>query len=139
MRYLKILGQWVLPMFLGALFVLIGFGKFGAPRWETDFLRWGYPPGAHVAVGLVEIAAGLGLMVPRFTFWAAALLAAVMLGAAATHLYWSEPSQVARPIGFLALAVLAGYLRRVEPRSSGVTGGQKIRGVGASPPVVPIG
>lgn len=63
-------------------------------------------------MGVVEIAAGLALMIPRLTFWAAALLVTVMLGAVATHLYWSEPGQLIRPLGFLALVLLAGYLRR---------------------------
>lgn len=41
MKYLKIVGPWIFPSLLGALFVLIGLGKFGAPGWETRFLRWG--------------------------------------------------------------------------------------------------
>ena len=111
MRFLRLLGQWVLPILLGALFVLIGLGKFGAPGWETNFQRWGYPAGSHLVVGVIEMGAGLALMIPRLTSWAAAVLVVVMLGAVATHVYWNEPSQLSRPIGYLALVGLAGYLR----------------------------
>ena len=117
MSRVRIVATWVLQILCGALFVLVGTGKFADPSWSRNFERWGYPPGTYLIVGVVEAAAGLGLLVPRVAPYAAATLMAVMIGAAATHAWYGETRRLTAPLVYLAILALIAWLRR--PRRAG--------------------
>jgi putative oxidoreductase len=71
----------------GVIFVSFGIGKFTDHASEvTSFVHYGVPlAGASVwAVGLVETIGGLMLVLGLFTRWAAAALAADMIGVMVT-------------------------------------------------------
>jgi putative oxidoreductase len=71
----------------GVIFVSFGIGKFTDHASEvTSFIHYGIPlAGASVwAVGLVETIGGLALVLGVFTRWAAAALAADMIGVVVT-------------------------------------------------------
>jgi putative oxidoreductase len=119
MTRLKIVLMWVLQVLCGALFVLNGVAKFAAPSWARNFERWGYPPGAYMVVGIVEAAAGLALLVPRLSMYAALTLMVVMAGAAATHLRFGEMRRLSTPLVYLVLLGIIAWLRR----PAGVGGG----------------
>jgi putative oxidoreductase len=112
MKFIRFFGRWVLPSLFGILFVLIGSGKMRAPGWEENFLRWGFPPGAHIVVGGIEIMAGLALLFPKLSSWAASVLGIVMVGAVGTHLVWGETDRLFTPILYMVLLALVGYARR---------------------------
>jgi putative oxidoreductase len=114
----KIVIAWVLQVLLGALFVLIGTGKFADPSWARKFERWGYPPGSHLVVGVIETAAGVALFLPRLTPYAAAVLMVVMTGAALTHAVHGETQRFTAPVVFLALLGLIAWLRRPRRATS---------------------
>ena len=92
---------WGLAVSLAAVFVLAGASKLrgaSAAAWSKRFEVWGYPAGAHSAVGALEILAGVGLLVPRSRRAAAAVLVAIMIGAAITHLVHGEFPRVIPPL-----------------------------------------
>jgi uncharacterized membrane protein YphA (DoxX/SURF4 family) len=112
MRIAKTIATWTLQILLCALFLMVGTGKFLDPGWARRFARWGYPDGFHLIIGVVEALAGLALLVPRFTAYAAVLLMVVMTGAALTHLTFGETRQFTSPLVFLVLLSLVGWLRK---------------------------
>ena len=106
------IGLWVLQVLLGALFVVLGAGKFADPTWQRNFARWGYPDGFYMVVGVLEALGGLMLFVPRLTSYAAAMLGIIMLGASLTHLVHGEMRRVAPPLVYLAVLAIVGIARR---------------------------
>jgi putative oxidoreductase len=108
--------SWTAAILLAALFVLIGASKLGAPsamRWGARFARWGYPAGTERVVGVLEIAGGIGLLVPKGRRVAGAMLIAIMIGALLTHLLHAEFPRVLPP---LILGVVLAALVAIDSR-----------------------
>jgi len=101
--------SWVLQGLMALAFVAIGIGKFRDPFWVRSFAQWGYPDGFRVVIGCVEAVAGLLLLVPRLTSYAALLLGAVMVGASVTHALAGD--MWARPLPHLAILLLLAWLK----------------------------
>ena len=114
MRMVKLAGTWSLQVLLGVLFVVLGVAKFGDPSWARKFAGWGYPDGFYMVVGVLEIAGGLMVLVPRVASYGALTIATVMVGAALTHLTHGETRRLIGPLIFLALAAAVGWLRRAS-------------------------
>jgi putative oxidoreductase len=115
MRVLRIVGTvalWIVNILAAAAFVAIGLAKFGSPAWAIRFERWGYPDGFYMVIGALEIAGGALLLVPRVSSYAAALLGAILIGAAATHALHDEGPRVAAPLMWLVVVTLVGVARR---------------------------
>ena len=115
MRYVRMagtIGLWALQVLLGALFIMVGTGKFGDPNWERRFARWGYPDGFYMVIGVLEALGGLLLFVPRLTSYAAGMLGIIMIGASLTHFVHGESARVLPPLTFLALLATVGVARR---------------------------
>ena len=72
---------------------------------------------ARLGMGLV---AGLCLFVPRIAGYAGALLVAIMLGAAATHLMHGEVPQMIGTTVFAALSGIIAWVRLPRRRAQGV-------------------
>ena len=114
MRMVKLAGMWSLQVLLGVLFVVLGVAKFNDPSWARKFAGWGYPDGFYMVVGVLEIAGGLMVLVPRVASYGALTIATVMVGAALTHLTHGETRRLIGPLIFLALAAAVGWLRRAS-------------------------
>ena len=113
MRTLKIVGTvalWIVQILAAAAFVAIGLGKFGDPSWARNFARWGYPDGFYMVIGVLEIAGGLLLLVPKVTSYAAALLAVILVAAAVTLQLNHLPMSPA--LAWLGIILLLGVARR---------------------------
>ena len=110
MRRAFAIGIRVLSWALMLLFVAVGAAKFTSPGWATRFAEWGYPDGLRLLVGVVEIVGGAGLLLGPTRQPAGAALMVVMLGAAGTHIVYSEWTRalVAAVLGGLVLLVLRG-------------------------------
>lgn len=122
MRGLKMVGKvalWIVQIFAAAAFVAIGLGKFGSPEWAHKFARWGYPEWFYMVIGSLEAAGGILLLVPALASYAAALLGAILVGAAATLVLHHE-SRVRAPLLWLAVVVVIGWARRRRAWRSGV-------------------
>ncbi len=114
MRIVRLVGMWTLQVLLGGLFVVLGVAKFGDPSWERKFAGWGYPDGFYMAIGVLEIAGGLMVLVPRVASYGALVIATVMVGAALTHLTHAETQRLIGPLMFLAVAAAVAWLRRTS-------------------------
>ena len=98
------------------VFVRAGITKLAGPAasgWAGRLAHWGYPPYARYVIGTFEILGGLGVLIPRCRRSAAVILAALMLGALATHAVYREYPRLLPPLvlGGLAFAVYASRLR----------------------------
>ena len=140
MRVLRIVGTvalWIVDILAAAAFVAIGLAKFGSPAWAIKFERWGYPDGFYMVIGALELAGGVLLLVPRLSSYAAALLGAILIGAAATHALHDEAARVAAPLMWLAVMTLIGVARRRRAwrpaiRPVPVTPGRRSLGAGGA-------
>lgn|ERR1041385_863027 len=104
---------WLPALFLVYVFLRQGFGKFDAQGgWARAFAAWHFPVWFRIAVGAAEIAAGLLLLVRRTAFFGAALIAAIMISAMLTHVYWHRPKAVTNEVFPLALATVVMIGRR---------------------------
>ncbi len=102
--------SWALLALLAAAFTLSSLGKLTGAATQM-FADWGYPAWFATLIGVLELAGGVGLLIPRTTRLAILVLTVVMFGAAYTHLASGEGIQVIRPFVFLAAMWGAWFLR----------------------------
>ena len=107
MKYLKIGGTWILTLLLAAVMVGPGVEKFTKPTWQRMFRTWGYPDGFYLVIGAIEVAGGIGLLIPRTASYSAIVLATVMVGASATQVLRGGRNGVGEVVFALLLATLA--------------------------------
>jgi hypothetical protein len=103
-----ILGVLPMPMLISSAIV-----KFIQPKFMIDdWLKTGWPQGAAVPLGVIELTCSILYLIPRTAMLGAILLTGYMGGAIAHHVRLSEPFyiQAALPV----LLWLGLYLR--EPR-----------------------
>ena len=108
---------WVCAIFLAVAFVFVGILKLEDPsaiRWTERFVNWGYPANTQYVVGVLEILAGLGLLIPKWRRAAAAILVALMIGALGTHAVHAEFPRLIPPLVLGGLAFLM-YSARPRP------------------------
>jgi putative oxidoreductase len=110
MTKLKIAALWAIQALMALVMVGPGVQKFTSPVWQRMFRVWGYPDHFHLVIGAIEVAAGLGLLVPRIATPSAVVLMGVMLGAAATR--WSNGGSAVGELVFFALLGVIAYARR---------------------------
>lgn len=100
---------WAGAIVLAVAFVAVGILKLvgvSAIRWGERFEQWGYPANTHYVVGLLEVLAGLGLLIPDWRRAASLTLIVLMVGALGTHLVNAELARVVPPLVLGGLAVL---------------------------------
>lgn len=117
---------WILQGTLAAIFLIAGIKKVIQPKaklaikmgWVDDF-----DARSVKTIGLLEILAGLGLIVPGvvqvaplLTAWAAIGLVVLMIGAAVTHARRKERLMIV-PTLILATLAAVSALARVGPYS----------------------
>lgn len=90
MQILRKIAIWTVFILLGLFYILMGIMKIAVPVWAIRFTDWGYPAFLAYVVGVVELLAGIALLVPRWRGYAGAALAVVMLGAWGTHIIHAE-------------------------------------------------
>ncbi|MEJ8279049.1 DoxX family protein [Pseudonocardia spirodelae] len=114
---------WVLQVLLGLFFVLASaLPKFwGDPFAVAIFDGIGLGQWLRYAVGALELAGGIGLLVPRFAAPAAAGLVVVMIGATLTQAFVLHGGVlVVTPIVLGLLAAVIAVARRGETRATAV-------------------
>lgn len=116
---------WILQALLGAMFLMVGIAKATQPRaklLEMERMKWveDISPSNLKGIGVLEILAGIGLIVPPLMGilpWLAPLaavgLALTMIGAAILHVRRGETSLVASNLVLLAFAAFVAYGRFV--------------------------
>ena len=113
----KVIALWVLRVVVGLAFLAAGGSKLaGAPAMVAMFAKIGFGQWFRIITGLMEVAGAIGLFVPRFTVYAASMLAVVMVGAIGFHLTTLGGNPVP-PIILLLLAILIVWLSKRTSRS----------------------
>jgi putative oxidoreductase len=103
---------WLLTIVSAGMFLLAGTLKLAGIQMEVDlFATVGIGQWFRYVTGLLEIGGAIGLFVPAVATYAALLLATVMVGAIATHLFIVGGSPLV-PILLLAATVTIACLRR---------------------------
>ena len=104
---------WILAIFLAVVFVLAGGVKLiGAPGMVTEFAQIGIGQWFRFVTGLVEVSGAIGLLIPKFRFWAALQIAAVMVGATGVNLWVLHvPALAGLTAVLMVLALVLAWLR----------------------------
>jgi putative oxidoreductase len=80
-------GLWILRVLLGAAFIGAGGAKLAGVQAMVDiFQKVRLGQWFRIVTGLLEVSGGILLLIPRLTFYGAALLLPVMVGAITAHL-----------------------------------------------------
>ncbi len=103
---------WVLCLLLAFVFLMVGGMKLlTKPVMVREFEQVGLGQWFRYFTGILEVTGALGLLVPKFSRWAALLLMVVMIGAITAHLtVLHSPPTLA--LIMLVLAALIAWLRR---------------------------
>jgi putative oxidoreductase len=111
MTRLKTVGLWLLQILTAFLMVAAGSQKFtSAPVWERMFRTWGFPDRFYLAIGAVEVVAGIGLLIPKIASVSALTLVVVMASAAITQITRGGRNGVGEMV-FCVLVGIVAYAR----------------------------
>lgn len=110
-----------LPRFLLAIpMILAGFAKLaGVPELHQSFSMMGLPVWFGYFIGAAELAAGIGLFIPRVSVAAAVGLMPIMLGAAYFHIVYAVPSAIPAFMLFM-LSIFVIYIQKKHNWSTSV-------------------
>jgi putative oxidoreductase len=128
MTRLRRIAMWGGAIFLAVAFVSVGVSKLegaSAMRWAERFAHWGYPANAQYVVGVFQILAGLGVLIPRWRRAASLILGALMTGALCTHVVNAEFRRVIPPLVLGGLAFLM-YWSHGRPTRRAQAGSQEL-------------
>ena len=82
----RLITLWILSGLVALAFVFVGGGKLaGTAAMVELFDKVGLGQWFRYLTGLFEVTGGIGLLIPRYAFYAAILLVLVMSGAIITH------------------------------------------------------
>jgi putative oxidoreductase len=116
---------WTLSVLTALAFIAAGGSKLaGAPAMVEIFDKVGVGQWFRYFTGLVELTAGIGLLISRYAFYAALALAVVMIGATIAQLTVLAGSPAA-PVALLVLNGVIAYLRK--PVQLPIAGGDRVR------------
>lgn len=102
-RWLVLSGT-AMRVLIAAFFVMLAVRNLsGDPQIAGDFRRFGYADGFRTLIALVQLCSAMLLLWQRTTWIGAAMLTAVMIGAAWCHLRHDPPATAITPLLFLGL------------------------------------
>jgi len=107
---------WILAVLLAGLFIYVGGAKLtGNPGMVREFAQIGIGQWFRYFTGILEVGGAVGVLIPTIRFWAALLIAAVMVGATVTNLFILHIPVLARlTAALLGLALALAWLRRPQ-------------------------
>ena len=102
--------------FTAAVFLFAGGVKLlGSRARVQEFTQIGAGQWFRYLTGVLEVSGAICVLVPKYRFWAALQLAAVMMGATAVNIWVLHTEPLARLIAvLLLLSVLLAWLRRPQ-------------------------
>ena len=108
----RLITLWTLSGLVALAFIGAGGAKLaGAAAMVDLFDKVGLGQWFRYFTGLLEVVGGIGLLISRYAFYAASLLALVMVGAIIAHITVLGSSPAA-PIVLLALSGMIAYFRK---------------------------
>jgi uncharacterized membrane protein YphA (DoxX/SURF4 family) len=107
---------WILAGFLVILFALVGSLKLiGVPGAVKEFELIGFGQWFRFLTGTLEVTGAVGLLIPRFRFWAALLIGCIMACATLINIWVLRVNGLARVTAVLmGVALVVGWLRRPQ-------------------------
>jgi uncharacterized membrane protein YphA (DoxX/SURF4 family) len=108
----RVIAGWILSVLIAFVFLMVGSMKLvGKPNMVQEFNQVGLGQWFRYFTGVLEVTGATGVLIPRFSRFAAFLLAVVMIGAITAHLtvLHSPPSL---PAVLLVLTLIVAWLRR---------------------------
>lgn len=107
---------WIPAVPLALIFLLAGGVKLiGAPGMVTEFAQIGIGQWLRYVRGVLEVSGAIGLLIPKFRFWSALQIAAVMVGATAVNLWVLHvPALAGLTAVLMASALALAWLRRQQ-------------------------
>jgi putative oxidoreductase len=116
-KVLKYFG-WIILVVTSLFFIMSGSQKLtGAEQMVDLFRNLGYPDWFRLAVGVVELAGAILLLIPRTILYAATALGVLMIGAVISELQLGHGFQVLLPGQWLLIFVLIVYFKARANRS----------------------
>jgi uncharacterized membrane protein YphA (DoxX/SURF4 family) len=120
-RRVRVLALWVVSVAAALAIGSAGLSKLlTTGEWDRLFAFWGYPQWFMLVVGSLEVLGAVALLVRPVAWAGAAMLAAIMLGAAATvivhpgsHFFRGRqaPLTATAPLVWLGLLSVVGMVR----------------------------
>lgn len=112
--------DWIVRGLIAVAFTLASLGKLTADPGVLDmFARFGFPNGFHLLIGTLELAGAVLLLIPKTRFISIMILAAIVVGAAGTHLLHDPIVELLRPLIFAVFLTFAWFLpRRLDEQSN---------------------
>ena len=108
----RVIALWLLSGLVALIFLAAGSAKLaGAAAMVDMFSKVGLGQWFRYFTGVLEVGAAVGLLMPRYASYAAAVLAIVMAGAIVAHLTVLGESAVPATVLFVLTAIIA-YLRK---------------------------
>jgi putative oxidoreductase len=108
----RLIALWTLSGLVALTFIGAGGAKLAGAAVMVDlFAKVGLGQWFRYVIGLLEVAAGIGLLMPRSAFYSAVLLALVMAGAFTAHVTVLGTSPAAPVVLFVLTGIIA-YLRK---------------------------
>ncbi|WP_370948732.1 DoxX family protein [Amycolatopsis sp. cg5] len=102
---------WILQVALAAYIIYSGYTLFG-DNYVKKFDEIGFGQWLRYVTGVLEIAGGLGLLIPRLCGLAALGLVGVLAGAVGTELFLLAKGGPMLPAILLAAAAVIAWFRR---------------------------
>jgi putative oxidoreductase len=108
----RLITLWILSGLVALAFIAAGTAKLaGAAAMVQVFDKVGLGQWFRYFTGLLEVVAAIGLLISRYAFYAAVLLAVVMAGAIIAHVTVLGSSPAAPVVLFVLTGIIA-YLRK---------------------------
>ena len=108
----RLITLWTLSGLVALAFLGAGGAKLAGTAVMVElFAKVGLGQWFRYLTGLLEVAAGIGLLIPRYAFYSAVLLATVMVGAVITHVAVVGGSPAPAIVLFVFSGIIA-YLRK---------------------------
>lgn len=106
----RTVGYWASTVSLAIVYIIVGTPKIsGLSNVLHRFEEWGYSEEFMLFIGASEFIAGIFLLIPRTSFFAATYLGIIMSGAVYTHLAFDTAYWALLPAFCLSFLVYIGY------------------------------
>ena len=117
----RVIGYWISTFVLATVYIMAGLPKVTEVNEAvSNFANWGYSENFLLFIGATELIAGIFLIIPRTSLYAASYLAVIMGGAIYTHLAFDPLAYALIPIfclAFLSFIIFEDWQR--QPGTSG--------------------
>jgi uncharacterized membrane protein YphA (DoxX/SURF4 family) len=121
----RLITLWTLSVMTALTFIWAGGSKLaGVPAMVEIFDKVGVGQWFRYFTGLLELTAGIGLLISRYAFYAAVALTVVMIGAIIAQLTVLAGSPGV-PIALVVIIGVIGYLRKTAQLLT--AGGNQVR------------